>query len=334
MGSRLWLVFVVALSACTPDVIVGINVRSDAGADDASVQLDAGAEDGGPGDGGGGDAGAGDAGPGDGGAGDAGGGDGGAGDAGVGDGGADAGSVDAGVDAGAPGDGGPVDLLLDFTGDVVIDQLSTAAYTVRALNLGGTTALDASVFITLPAGLALRSSATCTIDGGVLTCPVGDVLPGLAGVGSFVLETDAGPGWRDLLGVVTTASPDADAGNDGTTFFMAVTEPSAQVFPLAGPRSVDITFCVGMGLTSFAMCTPPSYVTGSIVLLSDGGLESDAGFYGQWSQSPHQRNVAWRFYLGSTFGARYSGVAVGACFEGVLDVNGMYNRGAFRGCPQ
>lgn len=227
-----------------------------------------------------------------------------------------------------------MDLAVDFTGDIVIDQLSTAAYTVRALNLGGTTALDASVFITIPPGLGLRSSATCSFDGGTLSCPMGDVLPGAAGVGAFVLDTDAGPGWRDLRGVVTSASPDADAGNDATTFFMAVTVPSAQVFPIVAPRSVDITFCVGTNLTSFSMCTPPSYVTGSIVLMPDGGLESDGGFYGQWSQSPHQRNVAWRFFIGSTFGARYSGVAVGACFEGVLDVNGTYNRGAFQGCPQ
>jgi hypothetical protein len=305
-----WLVVLLGVSACTPDVIVGINVRNDAGSADASVLLDAGEDDAGTADAGVPDAGTPDAGLPDGGAPDAG-----------------------MLDAGAPGDGGPVDLLVGLTGDVVIDQNSIASYLARATNLGGSTALDASVIITLPPGLALRSSTQCTADGGVITCPVGDVLAGDIALATFTVDTDAGRGWRDLLVRAQTESPDVDAGNDTTTFFMAVTAPSALVFPVMGPRTVDINFCVGTNLTSYSMCTPPSLVTGSIELLPDGGLESDAGFFGQWAQSPHQRNIAWRFYVGSTFGARYAGVAVSAsCFEGVIDTNGTYNRGAFQGC--
>jgi len=334
---RALIAFVLVLAGCTPDVIVGQNFAKDSGAEDGggpfsgdgSVNFDAGVPDGGGGDGGAADGGAGDGGAGDGGAGDGGAGDGGAGDGGAGD---------AGFDAGSLGDGGPADLELTLTGDLVIDQLSVASYVARVANLGGSTAADASVRVTLPPGLALRSSVVCARagDGGLLVCPVGDVPPGVTSTtAAFVLDTDAGPGWRDLTASVTTASLDVDAGNDSTTFFMAVTVPSALVFPVVSgfPRLVDITFCVGTGLTSFSQCTVSSYVTGSIELQSDGGLESDAGFYGQWGQSPHQRNLAFRFYYGTIVGSRFAGVATSAsCFEGFIDSNGVYQRGVYQAC--
>lgn len=352
------LVVLVVLPACTADVLLGVNRPKDAGANDAgeddggALIVDAGAPDGGALDAGGvTDAGSSDAGLDDGGVTDAGASDAGLDDGGVMDAGtldagsSDAGPSDAGVaDAGAPDaggvdaglDAGPPDLLPELFGVLAVERGDTVIFNAGVRNSGASTALDASVSLTIPLGLSFRSGAGCTASTPQLVvCQVGDLVAQSVSTSALTLAADAGLGWRSIQAVVASETPDPQASNDTGNFQLAVTGVGTNVFTINAPRPAALDACFGPAVTSFSMCTPASLLSSLVTLLPDGGMDTrDAGFQGVWGQSMHQRNVAFRFYFGTINGRGYAGAAVSVlCAEGIIDAAPTLP-GAFRLCLQ
>ena len=363
------------LPACTADVLLGANRPKDAGSTDAAIDdggvllVDAGSGDAGAPDGDGGmtDAGSSDAGFDDGGALDAGtsdaGGvtDAGTSDAGVDDGGVtDAGTSDAGVDdggvtdagfadagtpdagaadAGGPDasiDAGPPDLLPELAAVLAVERGDTVIFNAGVRNTGASTAIDASVSLTIPLGLSFRSGAGCTASSPQqVVCQVGDIGSQSASSSALTLAADAGLGWRSIQAVVASGTPDPQSANDAASFQLAVTGVGTNLFLVNAPRPAALDACFGPAVTAFSMCTPASLLSSLVTLLPDGGMDTrDAGFQGVWGQSTHQRNVAFRFYFGSLNGRGYAGAAVSAlCAEGIVDAAPTLP-GAFRLCLQ
>lgn len=351
------------VTACSADVLLGVNHRTDAGEQDAG-ELDGGASrsDAGEVDAGGPDGGSSDGGVDDGGL-DGGSDDGGV-DAGL-DGGLDAGMGDAGMpdasvgdagtpdasvmDAGAPDagsadaggldasiDAGPPDLLPELAGVLAVERGDTLIFNAGVRNAGASTAVDASVSLTIPLGLSFRSGAGCTASTPQqVVCLVGDVPAQSTSSSALTLAADAGLGWRAIQALVASETPDLLPTNDTGSFQLAVTGVGTNLFVVNAPRPAALDACFGPAVTAFAMCTPASLLSSVVTLLPDGGMDTrDAGFNGVWGQSTHERNVAFRFYFGTLQGRGYAGAAVSAvCAEGIIDAAPTLP-GAFRLCLQ
>ncbi|MBX7100123.1 MAG: DUF11 domain-containing protein [Myxococcaceae bacterium] len=327
-----------ALAGCNADVVLGRNFPADASSADAG-------DDGGTGmlDGGGGSDGGADAGSQDGGldAGVDGGSDGGADagadaglDAGT-DAGLDGGAGDAGADAGADAgvDAGPANLTLELTGPLVVQAADPGTYTATLTNSGGQPSLPQNVVITFPAGLTFVSSAGCASSAvNAVSCDLG-VIPAQSAVSGSatmtVMAPDSGLGWHE----VSAAAGPLDASTP-----LAVTSIGTVVVTVGAPRMVQVDACFGTGTYSYSQCTPASLVSAAVLFLPDGGIDSiDAGYYGQWGQSSHLRNLGFRFWApGNINGTRFAGQSVNAtCFQGVVDnPMGVHNVGAFQACLQ
>lgn len=334
MRGAVLILIAAALAGCNADVVLGRNfpadaALADAGDDGGTGQLDGGTTDGGALDGGA-DAGGSDAGT-----------DGGV-DAGLDagldagqDGGADAG-VDAGVDAGTDAgvDAGPANLRLDLTGPLVVQAADPGTFTATLTNSGGVASAPQLVVITFPPGLTFVSATGgCASSAATeVSCDLG-MVPALSSVSGSATVTvfapDSGLGWHQ----VSAAAGPLDASTP-----LSATGVGALVLQVVAPRLLKVDACFGSNLYSYSQCTPASLVSATVMLLADGGIDSlDAGYYGQWGQSPHLRNLGFRFMAPPNInGTRFSGASVSAtCFEGVVDnPMGTHNVGAFQGCLQ
>ena len=289
---------------------------SDAGLDGGSASVDGGPADSGT------DSGVVDAGTADAGASA----DSGAGDAGP----VDAGSSgDAGSDAGAPVDAGPANFSLQITGPLVLQQGDPGTWRFFMFNDGGLAGQpDASVFTT-PAGFTFQSGMSCADAGGTsITCTY-PLLFSLEGATSTAtLIAGAGFGWHDLT---------AQFEGQSQVVSVSVTGIGNTVVPLTdGGYPLNIDACFGTSITSYSQCTPGSLISAPIILRPDGTIDSlDAGYLGIWGQSPHFRNLGFRFLApNGNRGTSFSGFSVSPlCFEGVINnPAGTPFTGAWRGC--
>jgi hypothetical protein len=221
-------------------------------------------------------------------------------------------------------------------GEIVVQRGDLLLFNAGARNLGGSDARDASVTLTIPLGLSWRAGPCTPTSPQRAVCALGDIPSGGVSSAPITLAADAGLGWRSVQLVAATESPDSQDANDVSSVRVAVTGLGAQVVPVNAPRPAFLEACFGTGLTSFSVCTPASLLSSPVLLLPDGGVDTlDAGFDGLWSQSPHQRNIGFRFYFGAIFGRQYAGASTTAtCFEGVIDTTTTFETGAFRLCLQ
>jgi uncharacterized repeat protein (TIGR01451 family) len=204
------------------------------------------------------------------------------------------------------GDG---DLYLSFFAGYLTHAQAGAdvTYALQVRNAASTPALSVSASIQLPSGFALVSSDMgCQAGGTVVTCPFGDVPPGMTPIANVVLRMPAAAGTYSLPAQVTSASPDSDPGDNAgvatTTVFVptllvqeaavveeaAAAEFSVSVWPTPLlPVSVDyatadVTATAGAdyvpvsGTLSLAPGTATASVT--VPVLEDGVLEPDEYF--------------------------------------------------------
>jgi hypothetical protein len=248
-------------------------------------------------------------------------------------------STDGGASDGGADDGGQPDLTLRFTGPFVIQQGTTETWQHEVRNTEGGSALSVMVAVTLPSGVSVVSGCGA-VDGGA-RCDAGTIGPVSVLAVPALYTTDAGVGWRTVTGAVSTPTAELNASNNTATFPIAVTGAGATPVPITGTRQLNLSACFGSNITSYAQCTAGSLVQGSMLLLDDAGVDTlGQGYAGFWGQSPHQRNLAFRFLnlvTGNTEFS-YAGSAVDAgCFEGLIDVppdSGTISSGAWQGCLQ
>ena len=180
-------------------------------------------------------------------------------------------------------------------------------YALQVRNAASTPALSVSASIQLPSGFALVSSDMgCQSVGTVVTCPFGDVPPGMTPIAHVVLRMPAAAGTYSLTAQVTSASPDSDPGDNlgtaTTTVFLprllvqeaavvedaAAAEFSVSVWPApllpvsVAYATADFTATAGAdyvpvsGTLSLAPGTATASVT--VPVLEDGVLEPDEFF--------------------------------------------------------
>lgn len=324
------------VGACAEDVVVGRYLTADDGGTNDAGTVDSGAADAGSPDAGVADAGPMDAGMVDAGLFDAGTDDAGNRDAGDPDAGNDdGGTKDAGVDAGAI-DSGLADLTVDpvFPWVLEVDGGATE-FTLRVRNIGGAD-INASVELTLVAGMAAVVKPGCVEDGGLLTCSLGIVPAGSSTTLVAPVTLDGGPRWFDVQAAVLGTSLEADQTNN-KVYLHGVRTPSGTTplpVPIGAPGLINA--CFGTTITRYAQCVPGSRITEVFAFFADGGMsEVDGGPPGFWAQGPTRRNIAFRFgFLGGMHLNSFSGATDGGtCFEGVIDnPMGVANSGAFQLC--
>ncbi len=119
-----------------------------------------------------------------------------------------------------------VDLSVDVSGASPLVDGDDASYTVTVANAGAGTATATELGITLPSTLAYVSDdGGCSLQGGGLSCPLGDLAAGADG--SVVVDVRAqATGSGTIEASVTTSANDTAAGNNSDS--LSVTVNAAQ----------------------------------------------------------------------------------------------------------
>ncbi len=266
-------------------------------------------------------------------------------DGGSSDGGSDAGGQDAGsFDGGAP-DASSVDLEVSFSTLHWVVELDagTAPFNLVVRNVGSEDVTDAAVELLTPLGAQFQNTGACSVvdagssDAGRLVCPPVDLLAG--GVFEQTIQVLLAPTLRSYVFVASVGGlgAEADLSDNTARFALAVTPPGVEPLPLLDGGILQMSFCAGTNITSYAQCVPGSRLVETFVFLPDGGWELDGMPMGRWAQGPHQRNLAFgnNGTAPGDLSATWVGATVdGGCFEGVFQTDdGRAYAGAWRGCP-
>lgn len=245
----------------------------------------------------------------------------------------DAGAVDDGGTAFGSQDAGTPDLRLGSNGPWLF-EVGDFAVDLSVGNPGSGTALETSVDLAWPMEVAFVSSSDCVAGAVTARCSVGALAPQATRRLTSTLSLTS-PRWLELTARAFSSSLDQTPADNYLSVSFAITPVGTMSVALAGERSFTLQSCFDRAVTTFSGCGAGSVQTGRVLLHTDGGVEDPTGVFGFWSQSSHQRNVAWRFVnRDGTRGASFVGGSVSAtCFEGVFDdSSGAVTSGAWRGC--
>lgn len=232
-----------------------------------------------------------------------------------------------------PGDGGPPDLAVFFEPPLCVEQGASGVMDLGAQNLGGSTALDVSLSVSLPAGVTFQPSPNCALTGPTtITCD-GGAVPSQASVRLPVnVAFSTALATRFMFATVRTSSVDLDAGNDTVLGVAAVTGIGTVTVNVLN-RTMDAGYC-GPGATSWSQCNTTNTVTAVLTFLPDAGLDNSDLVPARWQQSPSGRNVCMQSY-GEFGGSVIWGSSISpTCFEGGMDDHEFQQLGigVWRGC--
>lgn len=159
-----------------------------------------------------------------------------------------------------------VNLTLRLTSsDVSVPVNSNVSYTLTVENLGTQTATFVTVTDSLPAGLAFVSSQdACVVAEAVVTCAVGDLLPGESIVLTYIVRAHSvGETVSNTVSVSSTET-DSDSSNNVASFALAVVVPESVDIALlvsAIPAVLDISGTLTITFTALNTNSTASLLT-------------------------------------------------------------------------
>lgn len=246
---------------------------------------------------------------------------------------ADAGDVDAGVR-----DAGPnaVDLALTVRVLWVTEvDAGPAAFDVTLQNAGSVPASDVRLDLSWTTSIRLISSPDCLPSGVGGSCELGLFEAGASRRLQAEVALGDTPLWFPIGTRAVTSSEEPNRDNNYAPFAVALTQAGVTIVPIDGERAMTFELCPRPEATTFALCPQGLAMPISVAFHADGGIEDTIPMRGFWGQSPHRRNVAFRFMNpDGTVGTSFVGGSIGpGCFEGTFE-NGFGGAiaGSWRGC--